>query len=88
MIRAVAVALLVTSGCSWIAVDAPPRRPAVGARIECARSHWATGGDLATFGLLMLGGVAQLGFVEVGTMRDRFRVDGRVIDDVAMTLAL
>jgi len=30
----------------------------------------------------------SLGFVEVGTTRDRFRVDGQQIDDVAMTLAL
>jgi ribosomal protein S18 acetylase RimI-like enzyme len=29
-----------------------------------------------------------VGFVEVGTTRDRFRVDGVVIDDVAMVLAL
>ncbi|HEY0482378.1 MAG TPA: GNAT family N-acetyltransferase [Kofleriaceae bacterium] len=31
---------------------------------------------------------AELGFVEVGVTRDRFRVDGTVIDDVAMVLAL
>lgn len=31
---------------------------------------------------------ASFGFVEVGTTRDRFRVDGTVIDDVAMVLAL
>lgn len=30
----------------------------------------------------------SLGFVEVGYVRDQFRVDGAVIDDVAMTLAL
>lgn len=30
----------------------------------------------------------KLGFVEVGTTRDRFRVDGDPIDDIAMTLAL
>jgi RimJ/RimL family protein N-acetyltransferase len=30
----------------------------------------------------------KVGFVEVGTTRDRFRVDGEQIDDVAMTLAL
>jgi RimJ/RimL family protein N-acetyltransferase len=29
-----------------------------------------------------------VGFVEVGVTRDRFRVDGAVIDDVAMVLAL
>jgi len=29
-----------------------------------------------------------VGFVEVGTTADRFRVDGTVIDDVAMALAL
>jgi len=29
-----------------------------------------------------------LGFVEVGVTRDRFRVDGTSIDDIAMTLAL
>jgi RimJ/RimL family protein N-acetyltransferase len=31
---------------------------------------------------------AAVGFVEVGITRDRFRVDGTVIDDVAMVLAL
>ena len=31
---------------------------------------------------------ASFGFVEVGITRDRFRVDGTVIDDVAMVLAL
>jgi GNAT superfamily N-acetyltransferase len=31
---------------------------------------------------------AALGFVEVGTSRDRFRVDGTSIDDIEMTLAL
>lgn len=31
---------------------------------------------------------AAVGFVEVGTTRDRFRVDGMAIDDVAMALAL
>ena len=31
---------------------------------------------------------ASFGFVEVGVTRDRFRVDGTVIDDVAMVLAL
>lgn len=31
---------------------------------------------------------AAVGFVEVGITRDRFRVDGAPIDDVAMTLAL
>ncbi|MBX3158176.1 MAG: GNAT family N-acetyltransferase [Deltaproteobacteria bacterium] len=30
----------------------------------------------------------RLGFVEIGTTRDRFRVDGASIDDIAMTLAL
>jgi RimJ/RimL family protein N-acetyltransferase len=31
---------------------------------------------------------ASIGFVEVGITRDRFRVDGVTIDDVAMVLAL
>jgi GNAT superfamily N-acetyltransferase len=31
---------------------------------------------------------AAVGFVEVGITRDRFRVDGMTIDDVAMALAL
>jgi RimJ/RimL family protein N-acetyltransferase len=31
---------------------------------------------------------AAVGFVEVGVTRDRFQVDGKVIDDVAMALAL
>lgn len=31
---------------------------------------------------------ASVGFVEVGVTRDRFRVDGAQIDDVAMVLAL
>ena len=31
---------------------------------------------------------AAVGFVEVGLTRDRFRVDGKQIDDVAMVLAL
>lgn len=31
---------------------------------------------------------AEVGFVEVGVTRDRFRVDGVEIDDVAMVLAL
>jgi ribosomal protein S18 acetylase RimI-like enzyme len=30
----------------------------------------------------------RLGFLEVGVTRDRFRVDGMVVDDVAMVLAL
>jgi ribosomal protein S18 acetylase RimI-like enzyme len=30
----------------------------------------------------------SVGFVEVGTTRDRYRVDGRQIDDVAMALRL
>jgi hypothetical protein len=29
-----------------------------------------------------------MGFVEIGTTRDQFRVDGVSIDDVTMTLAL
>ena len=31
---------------------------------------------------------AEFGFVEIGVTRDRFRVEGTVIDDVAMALAL
>lgn len=31
---------------------------------------------------------ASVGFVEIGVTRDRFRVDGATIDDVAMVLAL
>jgi RimJ/RimL family protein N-acetyltransferase len=31
---------------------------------------------------------ATIGFVEVGVTRDRFRVDGVPIDDVAMAMAL
>ena len=31
---------------------------------------------------------AKLGFAEVGTWRDRFRVDGKQVDDIQMTLAL
>ncbi|HET9627830.1 MAG TPA: GNAT family N-acetyltransferase [Kofleriaceae bacterium] len=31
---------------------------------------------------------AQVGFVELGVTRDRYRVDGRSIDDVAMALKL
>lgn len=31
---------------------------------------------------------AKLGFVEVGTTRDRFRIDGQEIEDIAMTRAL
>jgi len=31
---------------------------------------------------------AALGFVEVGTVADQFRVDGQSIDDISMTLAL
>jgi len=30
----------------------------------------------------------SVGFVEVGTVKDQFRVDGVSIDDVSMTLAL
>ena len=30
----------------------------------------------------------KVGFVELGTTRDRFRVDGTSIDDIHMTLAL
>jgi ribosomal protein S18 acetylase RimI-like enzyme len=30
----------------------------------------------------------KLGFVEVGVMKDRFRLDGESIDDIVMTLAL
>jgi RimJ/RimL family protein N-acetyltransferase len=66
-----------------------------GSAMMLAAIAWARDNRLAWIDLGVFSGNARarhlyrkLGFVEVGTVRDRFRVDGASIDDVSMTLAL
>jgi RimJ/RimL family protein N-acetyltransferase len=58
--------------------------------IAWARDHGLAWLDLGVFAhnLPARALYASLGFVEIGTTRDQFRVDGASIDDVAMTLRL
>lgn len=65
-------------------------RALLGAAIDWARGAGLTWLDLGVFAhndrARKL--YASVGFVELGTTRDRYRVDDAVIDDVAMALAL
>lgn len=78
-----------------IGLERPWRRRGLG-RALCVRAiDWARAQDLAWLDLGVfadnLGAVAlyrALGFVEIGRAVDRFRVDGRSLDDVVMALRL
>jgi RimJ/RimL family protein N-acetyltransferase len=66
-----------------------------GRRLMDAAIAWARRGSVVWLDLGVFSTNARaialyrkLGFVEVGVTRDRFRIDGRSIDDIAMTLAL
>jgi len=66
-----------------------------GRGLLAAAIAWAKGVELAWLDLGVFAHnrrarslYAAVGFVEVGITRDRFRVDGTAIDDVAMALAL
>jgi RimJ/RimL family protein N-acetyltransferase len=66
-----------------------------GRALLSAAIAWARGAELAWLDLGVFAHnqrarklYAEVGFVEVGITRDRFRVDGTVIDDVAMVLKL
>jgi ribosomal protein S18 acetylase RimI-like enzyme len=65
-------------------------RALVETTIAWAREHGFAWLDLGVFAENAPARVlyAKLGFVELGTWRDRFRVDGKQIDDIQMTLAL
>jgi RimJ/RimL family protein N-acetyltransferase len=76
-------------------VERPWRGKGHGRALLAAAIAWARGAELAWLDLGVFAHnhrarklYASVGFVEVGTTRDRFRVDGAVIDDVAMVLAL
>ncbi|HEX7842556.1 MAG TPA: GNAT family N-acetyltransferase [Kofleriaceae bacterium] len=76
-------------------VERPWRGRGHGRALLAAAIAWARGSHLAWLDLGVFAHnhrarklYASVGFVEVGITRDRFRVDGTVIDDVAMVLAL
>lgn len=76
-------------------VERPWRGHGHGRALLAAAIGWARGAGLAWLDLGVFAHnararklYASVGFVEVGITRDRFRVDGTVIDDVAMVLAL
>ena len=76
-------------------VERPFRGRGHGRALLAAAIGWARGAELAWLDLGVFAHnprarklYASVGFVEVGVTRDRFRVDGAVIDDVAMVLAL
>ncbi|MBA2540964.1 MAG: GNAT family N-acetyltransferase [Deltaproteobacteria bacterium] len=60
------------------------------AAIEWAKDQQLAWIDLGVFSVNVRAAALyrKLGFIEVGVTRDRFRVDGETIDDIAMTLAL
>jgi RimJ/RimL family protein N-acetyltransferase len=76
-------------------VERPYRGRGHGRALLAAAIAWARSAELAWLDLGVFAHntrarrlYASVGFVEVGTTRDRFRVDGAAIDDVAMVLAL
>jgi RimJ/RimL family protein N-acetyltransferase len=78
-----------------IAIEEGHRDRGNGRAMCGAAIAWAKQQGLAWIDLGVFGGNARaaalyrkLGFVEVGVVRDRFRVDTESIDDISMTLAL
>ncbi len=78
-----------------IGIEAAHRDRGHGRALCEAAIAWARDQQLAWIDLGVFGGNARaralyrkLGFIEVGTTKDRFRVDGESIDDISMTLAL
>jgi RimJ/RimL family protein N-acetyltransferase len=76
-------------------VERPHRGRGHGPALLAAAIDWARRTELAWLDLGVFAHnararrlYASVGFVEVGTTRDRYRVDGAAIDDVAMALAL
>jgi RimJ/RimL family protein N-acetyltransferase len=76
-------------------IERPFRGRGHGRALLAAAIGWSRGAGLAWLDLGVFAHnlrarklYASVGFVEVGITRDRFRVDGAVIDDVAMVLAL
>jgi ribosomal protein S18 acetylase RimI-like enzyme len=76
-------------------VERPWRGRGHGRALLAAAIAWARSAELAWIDLGVFAHnrraralYQSVGFVEVGITRDRFRVDGAVIDDVAMVLAL
>lgn len=76
-------------------IERPWRGRGHGRALLAAAIAWARGAELAWLDLGVFAHnhrarklYAEVGFVEVGITRDRFRVDGALIDDVAMVLAL
>jgi len=76
-------------------VERGARGRGVGRALLATAIAWARNAELAWLDLGVFAHnqraralYAAVGFVEVGVTRDRFRVDGLVIDDVAMVLAL
>lgn len=76
-------------------IERPWRGRGHGRALLAAAIAWSRGAGLAWLDLGVFAHnrrarklYAAVGFVEVGITRDRFRVDGAVIDDVAMVLAL
>ena len=76
-------------------VERPWRRLGHGRRLIDTAIAWARKVQLAWLDLGVFAHnrraralYAAVGFIEVGTTRDRFRVDGVAIDDVAMALPL
>ncbi|MEJ7602205.1 MAG: GNAT family N-acetyltransferase [Kofleriaceae bacterium] len=65
-------------------------RALIATAIEWARDHRLAWLDLGVFvhNAPARALYQAMGFVEIGTTRDQFRVDGRSIDDIAMTLKL
>ena len=54
---AIAMTLVGTSACSWIAIDTAPRRPPLGQPVTCDLRHWAIGADMGGFVLSMVLGL-------------------------------
>jgi RimJ/RimL family protein N-acetyltransferase len=76
-------------------VERGSRGQGLGRALLAAAIAWARNAELAWLDLGVFAHnvraralYAAVGFVEVGVTRDRFRVDGMMIDDVAMVLAL
>lgn len=76
-------------------VERPWRGQGIGRALLATAIAWARDAELAWLDLGVFAHnpraralYARVGFVEVGVTRDRFRVDGMVIDDVSMVLAL
>lgn len=76
-------------------IERRARRKGFGRRLLTAAITWARANKLAwlDLGVFAHNTVARslyrsIGFVEVGYVKDQFRLDGAIIDDVSMTLAL